>query len=510
VERFAAGIVGRQAPAAANPAAANPAKVRAAAHGWITLIPGVVTFLVMLCGITGTSYWTDETATISATMRPLPGLIRMLGRVDAVHGLYYLLMWMVARVAGDSELAFRIPSALGMALAATGIAAIGWRLRTWRAGLLAGLVFPCIPLVSLWGQSARSYPLEVAVAVFASYRLLGVIDHPDRRRLACYAGSIALLGYVNVFGLLLVPAHAITVAAISRAPTWRRWLTAAVTGCVVVVPVMVLGWRERGQIAWIPRPSMSDVQNLVAVLGGGAVLSAVIIAVLAALGSVSAQWPDRRRPDDSLTWLCLPWLVVPPVILLTVSQCSHVHVYGTSYVLYCTPPVVLLAGAGLASLWPPWRFVALGLIVVLVLPAQVAARQPDARGQDIRAVASFLQRNARDSQAVLYTSGTDWDVPDWVLGYPYGFTKLRDIGEQASPAAVNDLFGTPVSRRVLEQRMRQVNQLWVIEMGSDYPPPSIISAGSFRLAGTWQISDIWLRRYDRPPETRHSPQGRRR
>jgi mannosyltransferase len=468
---------------------------------WVPLVPALVTFLVMLWGITGPSYWRDESATVSATARPLPGLIRMLGHVDAVHGLYYLTMWVVTRVAGTSALAFRLPSALGMALAAAGIAALGWRLRSWQVGLLAGLLIPCNPVLSVWGQNARPFALEIAAAVFASYRLLDAIARPGRRQLAFYGASLALLGYLNLFGLLLVPAHAITVAATSRpgarGTTFRGWLIAAAAGCVAVTPVVVWGWRERGQIAWIQRPGIADAQILVTALGGGVALSVAIIAALAALGSVCTDWPAQRRADDSLTWLCLPWLAVPPLTLLIVSRETHMHVYDISYVLFCIPPVALLAGAGLASLRARWRVLVLGLIVFLVSPAQLAARQPDGHGDDIRGAASFLQQHARSGQAVIYWSGSTWEVPDWALAYSYGFTKLTDIGELAPPAAVNNLFGSTVSRTVLQRRMGQVSQLWVIELGHDYPSPSVISARSFRLAGTWQISDIWLRLYDR-------------
>jgi mannosyltransferase len=479
-----------------NPLAAVPKTSR-----WVPLVPGLVTFLVMLWGITGPSYWRDESATVSATDRSLPGLIRTLGRVDAVHGLYYLIMWAVTRVAGTSELAFRLPSAVGMALAAAGIAALGCRLRSWRAGLLAGLLIPCNPILSDWGQNARPFALETAVAVFASFLLLDAIARPGRRQLAFYGASLALLGYLNLFGLLLVPAHAITIAATSRpgerGAMFRGWLIAAAAGCVAVTPVVVWGWRERGQIAWIPRPGAADAQMLVTALGGGVALSVAIIAALATLGSAYTDCPGRRRADHSLTWLCLPWLAVPPLILLIVSRETHMHVYDISYVVFCIPPVALLAGAGLASLWAPWRVLVLGLIVLLVTPAQLAARQPDGHGDDIRGAARFLQQHARSGQAVIYWSGSTWAVPDWALAYPYGFTKLTDIGELASPAAVNNVFGSTVSGTVLQRRIEQVSQLWVIELGHDSPSPFVISARSFSLAGTWQVSDIWLRLYDR-------------
>lgn len=458
------------------------------------LVPGLVALLVMVCGITGSSYWKDETATVSATARSLPGLVRMLGRTDAVHGLYYLLMWVVARVAGTSELAFRLPSAVGMVLAAAGIAVIGWRLRPGRAGMCAGLVFVCLPVISSWGQTARPYALETAVAVFASYRLLRLPARPGPRSLAAYAAWVTLLGYLNLFGLLLVPAHAITIAATSRDTVGlRRWLAAAAAGCAAVSPVALLGWRERGQIAWIPAPGAGTVRDLVIMLGAGTALSAVIIAALAGLGSIRADWPGRKRPDDRLTWLCLPWLLVPPMVLLGASL--WMHVYGPAYVLYCAPPVALLAGAGLAALWVPWRIAVLALLVGLTVPGQLAARQPAAHVDNIRAAASFLRRQARVGQGVIYWGGKTWGEPDWALAYPYGFTKLIDLGEQESPAQANDLFGRPDSLGVLKRRMSHVTQVWVIELGHDYPPPSVITHSSFSLTRTWQISDIWLRLY---------------
>jgi len=497
VVQTAADVAGRAGP----PPGSHPGTGRVPRMA--VLVPGLVTLLVMVYGITGPSYWRDETATVSATARPLPGLVRMLGRVDAVHGLYYLLMWVVARAAGTSELAFRLPSAAGMALAAAGIAVLGWRLRPGRTGMLAGLVFAFIPALSSWGQNARPYALEIAAAVFASYWLLRLPARPGPRPLAAYAASLTLLGYLNLFGLLLVPAHAITIAATSRdTRRFRCWLAAAAAGCAAVSPVALLGWRERGQIAWIPAPGAAAVQDLVTMLGAGTALSAVIIAALAGLGSVSADWPGQQRPDNRLTWVCLPWLLVPPVVLLVASH--WMHVYGPAYVLYCAPPVALLAGAGLAALRTPLRITVLALFVLLTLPAQLAARQPDAHGDDIRAAASFLQRQARAGQGVIYWGGNTWSVPDWALAYPYGFTRLGDLGEQATPAQAGDLFGRPVSPDVLKQRMSRVTQIWIIELGRDDPSPSVITHSSFRLTGTWQISDIWLRLYSIPDPDQHA------
>src|ERR1700755_1617612 len=43
-------------------------------------------------GASWPSLWFDESATISASGRSIPDPWRMLGHIDAVHGLFYLLM----------------------------------------------------------------------------------------------------------------------------------------------------------------------------------------------------------------------------------------------------------------------------------------------------------------------------------------------------------------------------------------------------------------------------------
>ncbi len=57
------------------------------------LIVGVFAVAISLVGAGRPSFWYDEAATISASYsRSLAQLWQMMGNVDAVHGLYYVLM----------------------------------------------------------------------------------------------------------------------------------------------------------------------------------------------------------------------------------------------------------------------------------------------------------------------------------------------------------------------------------------------------------------------------------
>ena len=76
---------------------------------------------VSMAGAARPSFWYDEAATISAAYsRSLAQMWHMLGNVDAVHGLYYLLMHGWFQVFPPTEFWSRAPSALAVAGAAAG------------------------------------------------------------------------------------------------------------------------------------------------------------------------------------------------------------------------------------------------------------------------------------------------------------------------------------------------------------------------------------------------------
>jgi mannosyltransferase len=469
---------------------------------WVLIAPPAVTLVMMLWGIDGPSYWRDEADTISAVSRSLPQLIRLLGHVDAVHGLYYLLLWPVARVAGTGEIATRLPSALAMAAAALGIALIARRLASRRAALCAGLLFAALPEVSVQGHDARPYAMITAAAVLASYLLIRVADDPRPSRLAGYGMSLVLLGYLHLFALLLVPAHAIALAAPGRKPgrLYLRWLAAAGAAGAAIAPLAALGWTQRGQIGWIQRPGWGDAGQLVISLAGGTVLAAVLIGLLTACGTVRAGGPGANGASTGrrLAWLAVPWLVLPPAALLAASAIKPV--YYLPYVVFCLPAVALLAGSGLATLgWPP-RVAAAVLLAAVIAPVQVAIRAPDSGGA-LRPADRILVTRAQPGDAIVYPQ--EGGIPPWYLAYPDGFGRPRDIGLRLPGATAGRLYGSSVPLPVLLHRECRVRRVWAVEIGPHWRNPAADLAPGFRLIHQWQpyvgAMRMWLYQRAGPP-----------
>jgi len=96
----------------------------------------------------------DEVATRWAALLPLHQLAHLVDNVDAVHGLYYLLMhgWMAV---GTSPAVMRIPSVLSMVVAAGLIAILARQLTGsgW-AALFAGLIMALTPTITYYAQTA--------------------------------------------------------------------------------------------------------------------------------------------------------------------------------------------------------------------------------------------------------------------------------------------------------------------------------------------------------------------
>lgn len=455
-----------------------------AGSAWLALIPAAVTLGVMLAGIGRPSFWQDEASTLADTQRTIPQMFALLGHIDAVHGAYYVLMWPVVKVAGTGELAVRLPSAVAMAVAAGFIALLGQRLVSIRAGVAAGLVFAVIPQVSWYGQDAREIGLVTAVATVSVYLFVRALDAPAGRRgrwLAGYGASLAVLGLLNLFALLIIPAQGLSLLILrwrggTRQPAGQPalrplvlgWLIAAAAAMVAASPVVIAGFQQRGQVAWITRPSGRTLMGLDQLVGPAAVLGVAVIIVAAGVamsavrgrGRLSAAWPPR------LAAICVPWLVIPPAVLLAASLLHPVYLFR--YIVFCIPAAALIIGTALAALGWVAGAAALVLLALLTVPAQLKVRAPAGHGENLRWISHILATQARPGDAVLFGSFYERKI---AIAYPAGFRALRDVSLGKTALQIAEPAGVNARAAVITHRLATVTRLWVIRRAG-HPEPS--------------------------------------
>ncbi len=460
---------------------------------WARWLPPVLALLISLIQINSPSYWRDEAATLAAIKRPLGDLIKMVGNVDAVHGAYYLMMWPIEHVFGPGELVMRLPSAVAVAVGAAFVAATGRRLISPWAGLAAGLIYAILPVTSRYGQEARSYAMVMTVAVIASYLLVRALAaEPDRQRhwLAGYAASIAALGILNIFGLLLVPAHAVTMTLYCRRalrePALRKlaigWLMAVAAGVVIASPLLVLGYQQRGQIAWLGvNTSSSGLNTLFSLSGSYLVTTTLLIIIVAALvlsTEVSrakrlAAWPWR------LAQLSLPWLIVPPLLLLVASTVQPV--YTSRYILICIAPLALIGGAAIASYGRVVGTIAVGIVLIAGAGIQVGQRTESGHYDDILAVDRIVATHARPGDVVLYTNP---NAETFGAAYPFGLAKLPNIALKQGPIPSGTLAGTNLPNAAIRARLKHAKRVWVVEINRLDTDPVLLGLNGLPLSIT--------------------------
>ncbi len=265
------------------------------------------------------------------------------------------------------------------------------------------------------------------------------------------------------------------------------------------------------------RPDLATIVGLLHDFAGVGGLIPVV-GVLALVGCIAARGL-RSGAGLTLALVCLPWFLLPPALLLSVSL---VHpVYVDRYILFTVPALVLLVSAGLVRIaWltrqrmAGWSWarrvrvlsvlpsVALAaLIVVMLIGPQAAIRLPNSRADDLRTIARVLADHERPGDAILYLPRKTA-----VIGraYPDPFSKVRDIDLRIGPIRSATLLGVPAGPSVVAARLRGVRRVWTVEWvhplaPDSAPPPDLVRLlAPMHMVGSWLIQSVLLVLYEAP------------
>ena len=507
--------------AAAAPPAPAPAEGTSRAAAWWLPVAVVVAVMAVL-GVWGlarhNAMGNDEVASRYAATLSLGQLFHLLSHLDAVHGLYYLLLhcWIVV---GSTATIIRIPSVIFMTAAAGLLVIIGRRLTgsAW-AGLFVGLIMALDPVISYYAQTARSYAMVFCCVVAATLALVRALESEDdartgqalprgrlRGRWITYAALITLGGYLNELSLLVLAAHAVTVLLTRYGwPTVKHWFVSGAAGAILVLPVVALSIRERAADTGATRPDLHDLEILFHDYFGATILVAVgllafaIFAVLPAIALPAIRvWrpgPAAGAQADSVWWkrggFCLPSVAAPllvlPSALLVAESVVGKALYADRYILYCEAGAALLAGAGVYRLgqwvgpwlgrrlagWrepggaAAWRSLVWlpGVLVcvcalVLQFGAQQRARTPQSRLFDFGNPAFYIGKHAHAGDGVLFFSTFYRKIR---LGYPQDFRDVTDFAMAISPQRSGTYNGFNKPLPVVRSLMLGYPRIWVV------------------------------------------------
>jgi mannosyltransferase len=475
----------------------------------------------------------DEVVSRWAALLSLRQLAHLLRHVDAVHGLYYLLLhgWMAV---GTSPTVMRIPSVIFMAAAAALLAILGRRLTGsgW-AGFFSGLIMALTPSTTYYAQTARSYALVFACVLAATLALLHAMTAEQAgaprpqlvRRWLVYGALVTLGGYLNELSLLVLGAHVVTVllARYGRR-TVAHWTVAAAAGAVLVAPLAAISSRQRAALGPIPRPGLHDVWVLYHNYFGATIAAPLLLAACA----VIALLPPRgwRRPAGeaaqaagagpawwssggvSLPSVAAPLLVVPAGLLLLESLVGP-HLYVDRYVLYGEAGAALLAGGGMyrvgqwladrashgTLVWVPGVAVCVCALLLQLTPLQ-RVRTPGSRLFNFGGPAFFIGAHARPGDGVMFFSSFFRKAR---LGYPAQYRKTSDFAMAVSPAVANPFRGIDKPFAAVQPLMLSHQRIWVVGLRPSVKLPagplreeSMVLRHDFTRVAVMGYRNVWV------------------
>ena len=289
------------------------------------MLAGIVLFAAVLrfATLDAQSFWFDEATTVHLLRMDLGDMLRAIPDSESTPPLYYAVAWLWTKLFGTGEVGVRSLSALAGTATIPVIYAIGARMVTPRAGLIAAGLAATSPLLVWYSQEARAYALLVLLAALTLMVLPRALERPTAGRLAVWAalGGLALAThYFAVF--ILVPEAAWLLHAHRR----RALAPVIAVGAVgaALLPIAI-DQAENDGASYIRGSSLAS--RLIAVpkqlLGGydapGELVAIVVAGLLAVYGAYLLDRrtsPAERRGAGALTAIGAAVVAVPALLAL--------------------------------------------------------------------------------------------------------------------------------------------------------------------------------------------------
>jgi len=388
-------------------------------------------------------FWFDECFSVEIARIGWGNFFHLLWWREANMSLYYLLLRIWLHL-GRSPFFIRSLSAV---VGAATVPVIYWLAKVLydrRVALIAAVLFVFNAYDVRYSQEARSYALFVLLAAISSGFLVSWLCNPAPRNRVGYAVFSILAVYAHFYALLLIAAQWIAVRLKGDADEGisaglrRMWIAIG----IAVLPLLIFVAKTgAGPIKWIQRPGLGDLLHFFEHLSGGnrwEMLAVVAIASGFAIAPSSAKIFKRSQAWD--VWRCqflLIWLVFPVVLTVVLSFARPVFL--ARYMIFCLPPLLILAAAGIARLRRAWA-VGAAVAAVLLLASQgilfVYAHDFDNERDSSGAAATFILDHAQSGDAILFHIAE--------TRIPYEFFRSLRAGENTASPKYNGQLGPEI------------------------------------------------------------------
>jgi hypothetical protein len=331
----------------------------------LLLVVCIVRLWFML--LTG-SFWTDETGT--AFVVKLPGHASLTVAPQVPASIYYAFPRAVDRLAGFSEILYRLPSLLLMGIAFFVIGRLAARLIDPDASWFA--VFLCFAMTDFnyYAVDARPYALGICVTVASLYFLIEWLDTARSKPALLFLLLGAVLWRVQLVFWAFYPVFAIyTLVRLARSTTRVGWFRAVLVYCLLALTLIPVAFEALRILqsakahVIVPIPRLRSLAHSVAWKP---------IAVCLGLGWLSGwlfKWKRQKPSSGESVALILVWWLWMPLCLWAFSIVTGTVLFVPRYFSPALPGAALTATAAAALYMPRacWKLASVVLAVVCLI-----------------------------------------------------------------------------------------------------------------------------------------------
>jgi mannosyltransferase len=431
-------------------------------------IVAVFAAAVSAAGAARPSLWFDEAATISASTRSVPELWRMIHNIDAVHGLYYLVMHGWFAIFPATEFWSRLSSCLAVGLGAAGVVVVGKQFSTRTVAVCAGILFAILPRVTWAGIETRSYALTAAAAVWLTVLVVATARRNAAALWSLYGLALVVAALLNVFVVLMVLVHAVVVAvAAKNRATVLRWAATSTMALLVVAPFLAFCRTQITQVRWISPIRAGTVVEIAqeqyfdhsvpfALLAGAVLVTPFVM---------RRQWETGNR---QLAGIAVGWIALPTMVLLLYSV-VQTPIYYPRYLCYTSPATALLMTVCIATLFRTRESVT-AVLAAFALAATpnylLHQRGPYAKeGMDFSQVADVITAHASPGDCLVLDNTATWKpgpIRPLTAARPVAYAKLVDPGRGLTARQRNRLWDAHLGIWGVADRVRHCTVLWTV------------------------------------------------
>jgi 4-amino-4-deoxy-L-arabinose transferase-like glycosyltransferase len=343
---------------------------------------------LLLFDLGGRSLWWDEIINVYIERQPLRLIFASLSNSPGVYHdihppLYHLMMHYWTELAGTSDLAMRLPSAVFGLLSVYLVYAVGHEMGTRALARVGAFLTAVAPAGLMYFRMGRYYALTCALGLLATWVFLKLWASPSRWLWIAYGFAALALYYTDYLVVTVLAAH--SLFSVSQGWFSRRRTVLRLMALQAIVGLAFLPWLPfvRAQVGWAGNIVVADLASsplghafkiafpFISFTAGEtlfpweipALLDYFVFGVLLILGMMRSQVASGHRAL-LLSLLGIPLLGTIGVITFVLPTIPFIGVPNRT--LFALPYLNLVAGGGVLAIRKRWKRVVTLAIVSLV------------------------------------------------------------------------------------------------------------------------------------------------